>query len=387
MKISLFSNYLNAHQLPLAMALSEIADAEFTFVSLMETNGVVGRRSLDLEYPFVLREYVGERQRVVAMKHALEDDLVIFGDMAGKEKYVHARADTGRLLFRCAERLLKRGDWWRFVPPKRYRTWNCFTRYRTSNMYVLCASAYTARDLVLFGFPAENCLKWGYFPDVEPFDCHVYARAGQSISICSVQRLIALKRVDQQIRVAELLKRDGYCFHMSIVGGGPERNHLELLAQRLAVDDVVSFLGELSPGEVKKVMRLSDVFLATSNRKEGWGATVNEAMAAGCCVVASDQLGSSPYLIEDGVSGLLYHGSDIDDLNKKMQWIISNVELISMMGSRAVEVVETTWSASEAAKRLVAFYGNLMRGDFRPCEAGPVSPAEILPPLVCGRCS
>lgn len=119
-------------------------DVEYTFVSLLRTEDSVGRSSLDLVYPFVLREYDGPKEASMAMDHAISDDVVVFGDMAGKEQYVRARANTGKLFFRYAERILKRGDWWRFVPPKFYRTWNRFGRYSNSNMYVLCASAYTA---------------------------------------------------------------------------------------------------------------------------------------------------------------------------------------------------------------------------------------------------
>lgn len=169
MRVTFFSNFFNSHQLPLAREFAAMDGVEYAFVSLLETEGAVGRSPLDHDYPFVLREYDGEAEAERAMRHAVGDDVVVFGDMAGKERYVRARAETGRLFFRYSERLLKRGDWWRFAPPKIYRTWDRFGRYRDANMYVLCASAYTARDLAMFGFPVEKCLKWGYFPDVEVY--------------------------------------------------------------------------------------------------------------------------------------------------------------------------------------------------------------------------
>ena len=74
------------------------------------------------------------------------------------------------------------------------------------------------------------------------------------------------------------------------------------MAHDLGVTECVEFLGELTHDETIELMRDSEIFLATSNRMEGWGATVNEAMASGCCVVASDAMGSVPYLIEDGLN-------------------------------------------------------------------------------------
>lgn len=164
--ISFFSNFFNAHQLPVALELLENPEVDYAFVAMRDSEGIAGRASLNREYPFVIEQYSDATAASKAMEHALGDDIVVFGDMAGDESYVRARAKTGKPFFRYSERLLKRGDWWAYVPPKRWRTYDRFGRYRKSNMYVLCASGYTAGDLAKFGFPVERCLKWGYFPQV-----------------------------------------------------------------------------------------------------------------------------------------------------------------------------------------------------------------------------
>lgn len=353
LRVTFFSNYFNSHQLPLALELCGIEGVEYTFVSLLKEGHAVGRASLDNEYPFVVKEYEGPEEALIAMRHALEDDIVVFGDMAGKERYVRARARTGLLFFRYAERLLKRGDWWRFVPPKRYRTWNMFCRYKKANMFVLCASAYTARDLSLFGFPSEKCLKWGYFPEVQlfprkvPFDKRV-------LTMCSAQRLISWKRVNLQIELACKLKREGYAFKLYIAGDGAEREELEEMTRRLEVDTSVSFLGELSHKEVLSLMRSSNVFLATSDRNEGWGATINEAMASGCCVVASDEMGAVPYLIEDGVNGMAVKGASSESFYSAVEKLATTSEA-DYVSRAAVETIAGRWSAKNAVERLLRF--------------------------------
>ena len=89
---------------------------------------------------------------------------------------------------------------------------------------------------------------------------------------------------------------------------------MKKLSHELGVDDRVTFVGALSSEDTLALMRGSDVFLATSNRKEGWGATVNEAMAAGCAVVASNQIGSAPFLIDSGVDGVIFRSEDAREL-------------------------------------------------------------------------
>jgi glycosyltransferase involved in cell wall biosynthesis len=48
--------------------------------------------------------------------------------------------------------------------------------------------------------------------------------------------------------------------------------------------------------------------------REAWGVVVQEAMAAGRPVVASDVVGSARDLVEDGVSGLIFPSGNVDAL-------------------------------------------------------------------------
>ena len=353
MRITFFSNFLNAHQLPLAKEFDAMDDVDYTFVSLLATGGIVGRVSLDDDHAFVVKEYQDGAHAALAMRHAVEDDIVVFGDMAGKEQYVRARAKMGKPFFRYAERLLKRGDWWRFVPPKVYRTWNRFGRYKKDEMRVLCASAYTARDLGLFGFPVSKCLKWGYFPQVQATDDVPDSKTPlpRYKALCSAQRLIPWKRVDLQIHALQRVLSAGVNVKLSIAGDGPERDRLEALACELGVADNVEFLGELSHGDTLALMRESGVFLATSDRNEGWGATVNEAMSMGCCVVASEEMGSVPYLIKDGENGFVFTGSDVEGLACRVIGVLNDGELARRVGAAAEETTNGPWCAREAALR------------------------------------
>lgn len=353
MRITFFSNFFNSHQLPLALEFNAMSEIDYTFVSLLQVDGIVGRSSLDNEYPFVLKEYENEEASTIAMRHVLEDEIVVFGDMAGKERYVRARAETGRPFFRYAERLLKRGDWWRFALPKIYRTWDRFGRYKNLNMRVLCASAYTARDLSMFGFPSDKCLKWGYFPQTqiqdEPGDFS--DRLPRYKALCSAQRLIPLKRVNLQLHALQRVLSAGANVKLTIAGDGPERQGLETLASELGIAANVEFLGELSHDDTLALMRECGVFLATSNRNEGWGATVNEAMSMGCCVIASEEMGSVPFLIKDGENGFVFKDPGVEGLARSILGVLNDEGLARRIGTAAEETTNGPWCAREAARR------------------------------------
>ncbi len=378
LSVTFFSNFFNAHQLPVAERLAGADGIDYTFVSVVRTNGMAGRACLDDSYPYILKAYSSEADKTEAMRHAVEDDMVVFGELEGHEEYVAARAKTGRPFFRFTERILKRGDWWRFAPPKVMRTRKRFLRYSNSNMYVLCGGAYAAHDLALSGFPKDKCLKWGYFPVV---DCGcVGARpAGHQryLSLCSAQRQIPFKRVDMQIELARLLKRDGYEFRLKIAGDGPELPRLKSLASEYSLNDSVEFLGLLAPDCVAELMHESDLFLATSDRSEGWGATINEAMACGCCVVASDAMGSVPYLVEDGATGLRFRSGSIESLYSSVTLAVDDSGLRDRCGVAArILVTKGEWSAYSAADRLLSFSRAWL-------DAG----AGFKPPFACGPLS
>lgn len=380
MNISFFSNYLNAHQLPLALAFDSMSDVDYTCVSLVAGGGNVGRKNLDNDYPFVVKAYEGEAEAAEAMRHAVEDDIVVFQHMGGHEEYVKARAKADKPFFRATERLLKRGAWWRWAPPKIYRTWDWFTRYKRARMYVLCISGFAAGDLVRFGFPVERCLKWGYFPQVD--STSVEARRPllqRDVALGSAQRLITWKRVDLQVRMAARLKEAGVSFRLEIAGDGPERESLESLAKKLGVEDEVAFLGNLSRSETADLMGRSDVFLATSNRKEGWGATVNEAMSVGCAVVASSQIGSVPFLISDGLDGAVFRSEDVDSLTEVVMGVVRDRLGIESMGRAAQKKVCGLWGAQSAAERFVTFSEKFLAdGSGAPFDDGPLGAADVL---------
>ena len=365
LSISFFSNFFNAHQIPIALDLVNTLDVNYSFVAMRRIDGLAGRACLNDEYPFVVRPYLGASEADEAMKHAVEDDIVVFGDMEGDERFVRARAKTGKPFFRYTERILKRGDWWRFAPPKIARTHSRFTRYRRNNMFMLCTGAYACRDLCLSGFPEDKCLKWGYFPVLNEKDSRV-ARPSESEPpvLFSAQRLVSWKHVDLQIELARKLKDAGISFALKIAGDGPMRSDIDRSIREFGLTGEVELLGNLTPERVSELMCSSTAFIATADRNEGWGATINEAMACGCCVVASDAMGSVPWLINDGKTGLCFRSGSSDSLFRSVTAALSDDGLRARCGDSAKRLVtEGLWSSRTAAERLVDFSGKWLDSD------------------------
>ena len=125
-----------------------------------------------------------------------------------------------------------------------------------------------------------------------------------------VGRLIPEKGVDFLLTSLAILKGEFPDFRAIIVGDGPERRKLELLAGELGVEENVTFTGFLDDyRDVLSLMKASKVF-AFPSRREGFGLVVIEAMASGIPVVTvKHPMNASKYLVENGKNGFVVDNS------------------------------------------------------------------------------
>lgn len=381
MTITFFSNYMNIHQLPFCEELMKhIGTENFKFVSTrqMDSDRVqMGFEDMNVTKPFVVREYEDEKGKKEAFRLTVESDVVIFG--SAPSEYLFERMKHDKLTFKYNERILKRGDWMLFHPVLYKSIRKTFTQYKNKNFYVLCASAYTQRDLALYGFPKEKCFKWGYFPEMKHYSDFEQLRERKArlkrpgVSILWAGRLIGWKHPEVPVYVAKQLRKKGINFELNMIGEGPERERTAMLIAKNHLEDFVHLLGAKEHDFVLEMMEKSDIFLFTSDRNEGWGAVLNEAMNAGCAVVANKAIGSVPFLIEDGKSGLMY--SSQKESVEKIMYLIGKEGEIQRLGKRAKEATSNVWSIENATANLMTLIEELSNGDKITNKKGPCSRA------------
>lgn len=98
--------------------------------------------------------------------------------------------------------------------------------------------------------------------------------------------LVPRKACDLALRAAAPLLRDGLA-RFTVIGDGPERNHLEELVMSLGIENAVTFCGWLGHEEVLARLRSADIFVFPSLRDNGAGV-VFEALASGTVPVVVD---------------------------------------------------------------------------------------------------
>lgn len=383
MKVTFYSNYLNHHQLPLCQALDRLTGHGFTFVATTPVPAErlnMGYHDMNKQYPFVLTTYDSAENARIAQVLALKSDVIITG--SAPEVYTRMRVEQGKLTFRYSERIYKKGIWHAFSPRAMGGMYVNHRRYHNRPLYMLCASAYTPYDFSLSGAYLGKTFKWGYFPEVKRQDADALLackRTNERVRLLWAGRMIEWKHPEMALKIAERLRADGYDFDMQMIGNGQMESQLKAQIQAAGLCQHVHMLGAMSPEAVRDHMEQADIFLFTSDFQEGWGAVLNESMNSACAVVASHAIGSVPFLLEDGVNGLIYRNGNEDDLYARVVRLIEQPVLREQMGRNAYRTLAEMWNADVAAERFLALAQALLNGDEPVLFAqGPCSRAKIL---------
>lgn len=175
-------------------------------------------------------------------------------------------------------------------------------------------------------------------------------------------RFIGWKHPETAVELAKELKNQGYDFKIDMIGTGDKLEEIQKSIKENNLTDSINLLGTMSPEEVRTQMEKHSIFLFTSDRNEGWGAVLNEAMNSGCAVVANDEIGSVPFLIENGINGLTYHKGDFEELLSRVKNLLDNRNLCEDLSEKAYETLVSSWSAKVAAKRLKTTCESLLKG-------------------------
>lgn len=380
-KVAFFSNYLNNHQLPFCLAMERLTGGNFTFVAT--TSAPPYRKKVQFEdlnevCPFVLRADQSEENRQKALQLAMDCDVVISG--SAPEEYTRSRIKKGLLTFRYSERLYKKNLREAFKPHALGSRLRHHTRFWNKPVYMLCASAFTARDYGLSGAYWGKTYKWGYFPETRhPDKTDLYARKERNEKpvLLWVGRLIGLKHPEAAVDLAKRLKDDGYDFTLRLVGAGHMEQQLREQITAFGLENQVVLTGALPSDRVRDEMERANIFLFTSNRREGWGAVLNESMNAGCAVVASDAIGAAPFLVKHGENGLIYPSGDENALYEAVKGLLDRPAEQRRLGEAALYTVTELWNAETAAERVLQLSRALAegkKGDLfteGPCSRAP----------------
>lgn len=168
------------------------------------------------------------------------------------------------------------------------------------------------------------------------------------VVIVFVGRLIDRKGLDVLMESFDIFSRKLHTVKLLLVGDGPLRKKIEYLAE---ASDSIRYVGRLDTDGVIEMFHASDIAVVPSI-VEPWGLVVNEAMAAGLPVIASDAVGCVDDLLHENSTGKIVKTNSVGELVNAIQYLAENGEARTGMGLTA-RVMISEWTLRREAKMVL----------------------------------
>ncbi len=363
MNIVFVSNYFNHHQKPLCDSLFRLTKGSFVFVA---TSRMSLERAL-LGYAeegavYVKRSYESAESERECAELIASADAVIFG--SAPECFLTERKLRGKLIFRYFERPFKRkSDMLRKIP---FVPLWISRNPKKAPIYLLSAGAFAASDYRKIGLFRGKAYKWGYFPKMYEYDTEKLISGKDPHKIVWCGRLIPQKKASDAVKLAKMLNDNGYDFSLDIIGNGEELYRIKESIKRESLEKRVHMSGAVPYEMVRGYMERAAIFIFTADRREGWGAVLNEAMNSACaCVVAKD-IGAATFLVNDGENGFLYRSGNVLELYEKVARLLDDKSLREKAAAESYKTIVEHWNAENAAERFISLSERILSGDAMP---------------------
>lgn len=189
--------------------------------------------------------------------------------------------------------------------------------------------------------------------------------------ILSTGNLLKPKGHDLTIKAFAKLSSKYDDIILLIIGKGEEYQNLKDLCKKYNISRKVIFLNQLPHEEVLYYMEICYMFVLPS-WKEGFGIVYIEAMSRGKCVIGCKGEGIEDVVINN-VNGVLAEPKDVNDLEIKMDKLLSNDDVVKKIGDNAKMSVlkEFTWYKS--AEKLYKLYLEVLKYEgmsYKHCTSG-----------------
>ena len=156
-----------------------------------------------------------------------------------------------------------------------------------------------------------------------------------------------------------LLARGREDFIVLAAGTGPFAQPLAQAVREAGVEDKLRLLGFRS--DAAELLNILDVQLNCSYGTEATSMALLEGMSLGLPTIASDY-GGNPYVVEDGVTGLIFPSRNAPALADAMERLMDSAPRREALGARAREVYEDRFTGEAFARNIENIYLDILKG-------------------------
>ncbi len=152
---------------------------------------------------------------------------------------------------------------------------------------------------------------------------------------------------------------------LAIAGDGEQEAQIRVLAKELCPENTVHFAGWVK--EIDSFYHALDVNCLTS-LSETFPYALTEGARMKCATISSE-VGGVPYLISDGVNGLLFRPQDVQTLTEHMVRLAEDAPLREKMGQAIYEKTKRDFSLEAMIAKQKHIYEVIIRRAARPKNA------------------
>jgi len=164
------------------------------------------------------------------------------------------------------------------------------------------------------------------------------------------------------VQAAKILKAQGRRdFRVLIAGNGAFEPQVRQAVADADVGDLVYLLG--FQADAAAVLDCLDVQLNCSYGTEATSMALLEGMSLGLPTIASDY-GGNPYVVKDGVSGLLFPSRDAGRLAAAMGRLLDHPEERERLGAGGKARYQAEFTAEAFARNIERVYRDVLKGEF-----------------------
>ncbi|MGC8547533.1 MAG: glycosyltransferase family 4 protein [Candidatus Micrarchaeia archaeon] len=151
---------------------------------------------------------------------------------------------------------------------------------------------------------------------------------------------------------------------LRIIGEGPDEQYYKAMVSRLGLQSNISFLGFKAYGELVKQYNNCG-FLVSCSRWESFGRVFIEAMMCGVPVLLNDRnnklvsVEPERYVVQDRVTGLVYHYNSLRDFADKFYALYSDSKLRARLSKNAYAFAKSKFSIERTYEKYYKLFKDL----------------------------
>lgn len=218
----------------------------------------------------------------------------------------------------------------RIIRPYLYKIYNFLLLSNVSGLF--CISDLARNQYIDAGVKAQNLYPFGYFvPRTNiPLDYSPTINKTGIPRFIFLGSLIPRKGISLLIEVAQALHRQGFLFKLDIYG--PKNNYF------IDCCEYISYCGIAKFGQTQNVISEYDLLILPSLH-DGWGVVINEALASGVPILASNAVGAGHVAKKLG-AGLLFHSNSFESLKSNLLFLLNNPNELKLLQSQTAYAFE-----------------------------------------------